>query len=141
MACQVHPCMVEGSLPPSSQLLRLQQKVIQPVHDSAKPQQTCTCLFLGTFGKLYFSALHALFYAGAAFDIPGAARPLDFSSEEMLREFEQHQGMSENMEHFDNIFQQTRQQGRPPVGFRPPDGPQARLIEPCLQVCNQHDLL
>ena len=133
--------MAEGSPPPSSQLLRLQQKVIQPVLDSAKPQQACTLPLSGTFGRLYFLALHPLFDAGAAFDIPGAARPMDFSSEEMLREFEQHQGMSDNMEHFDNIFQQTRQQGRPPVGFRPPDGPQARLIEPCLQVCNQHSLL
>lgn len=82
--------------------------------------------------KVY--SICCLVTAGAAFDIPGATRPLDFTSEEMLRDFEQHQGMTDGMQHFDNIFEQGRQHGRPHLGFRPPDGPQARLIEPCLQV-------
>lgn len=79
--------------------------------------------------------LHGFASTGAAFDIPGAARPFDLTSDEMLRDFAQHEGMPDNMQHCNNIYEQERQQSRPHMGFRPPDGPQARLIEPCLQVC------
>lgn len=75
-------------------------------------------------------------HSGGAFDIPGAARPADFAGHEFLREFEQQEGSSEQYQHFDNIFEQGRQHGAPPgPGFRPHNGHETQLIEPCLQVC------
>ena len=76
--------------------------------------------------------------AGGAFDIPGAARPADFAGNDFLREFEQQEGLSDQYQHFNNIFEQGRQQGGPSgPGFQPPDGHETRLIEPCLQVSAQ----
>ena len=73
--------------------------------------------------------------AGGAFDIPGAGRPADYAGNDFLREFEQQEGLSEQHQHFDNIFEQGRQHRGPPgPRFRPPDGHETRLIEPCLQV-------
>lgn len=73
--------------------------------------------------------------AGGAFDIPGTARPADFAGNDFLREFEQHEALSDQHQHFDNIFEQGRQHRGPPgPGFRPPHGHETRLIEPCLQV-------
>ena len=74
-------------------------------------------------------------HSGGAFDIPGAARPAEFAGNNFLREFEQHEGVSDQYQHFDNIFEQGRQRGAPPgPGFRPPDRHETQLIEPCLQV-------
>ncbi|DBB03443.1 hypothetical protein WJX82_005278 [Trebouxia sp. C0006] len=71
---------------------------------------------------------------GGAFDIPGAARPAEFAGNNFLREFEQHEGVSDQYQHFDNIFEQGRQRGAlPGPGFRPPDRHETQLIEPCLQ--------
>ena len=73
--------------------------------------------------------------SGVAFDIPGAARPAEFAGNNFLQEFGQHEGVSDQYQHFDNIFEQGRQRGAPPgPGFRPPDGHETQLIEPCLQV-------
>jgi hypothetical protein len=84
--------------------------------------------------------------SGGAFDIPGAARPAEFAGNDFLREFEQQEGLSDQYQHFDNIFEQGRQHGAAPgPGFRPPDGHETQLIEPCLQVgigvfglCSKH---
>ena len=74
---------------------------------------------------------------GGAFDIPGAARPADFASNDFLREFEQHEGMSAQHQRFDDIFEQGRAgPGRAPPGaaFQLPNSHETHLIEPCLQV-------
>ena len=80
--------------------------------------------------------LNNQWHSGGAFDIPGAARPGDLPSADLLREFEQHEALSHQQ--FDDIFEQGRQHGGlPGSAFRPSDHQETRLIAPCLQVICQ----
>ena len=96
-----------------------------------KTETSMNAIFANDYSKETQKRHH--WHVGGAFDIPGAARPADLPSAELLREFEQHEALSH--QHFDDIFEQGRQQGAPPgSAFHAPDHQETRLIEPCLQV-------